>query len=98
MESWWVTFASTLGVVFLAELGDKTQIAVLGLSASRGRPLAVLLGAIAALALSTVIAFALGSLLKTWLDPRWLRYAAAVLFIVLGVLMLVTGQAEAGTG
>jgi len=96
METWWATLGSTFALVFLAELGDKTQLAVLGLSASRSQSWAVLVGSIAALTASTVIAFALGSFLKAKLDPRWIRYGAAVLFIVLGVVMLFTNVGSGG--
>ncbi|MHC4473263.1 MAG: TMEM165/GDT1 family protein, partial [Planctomycetota bacterium] len=90
MESWWATFLSTYAVVFLAELGDKTQLAVLGLSSSRKHTVAVLVGSVLALITSTVVAVALGVVLKVQLNPRLIRYAAGGLFVILGAVLLLT--------
>ncbi len=51
----WRIVASTFGAIFLAELGDKTQLAAITLSASTGRPLSVLVGASAALVTVTIL-------------------------------------------
>lgn len=74
-------------MVFLAELGDKTQLAVLAMS-SRNSPWAVFLGATAALMASTLLAVVLGAALPRILPPhatRALHYAAGGLFILIGV-------------
>ena len=78
--------------VFLAELGDKTQLATLLFATDPALSRAgVLAAAAGALVLSTTIAVAAGSLLVTWLDPRHLRTVAAVGFIAIGLWMLVRG-------
>jgi putative Ca2+/H+ antiporter (TMEM165/GDT1 family) len=96
MESWWATFLSTYAVVFLAELGDKTQLAVLGLSSSRKHTVAVLVGSVLALITSTVVAVALGVVLKVQLNPRLIRYAAGGLFVILGAVLLLTAGSAGG--
>lgn len=84
------SFFTVFGLVFLAELGDKTQLALLGLAAGRN-PWIVWLAATAALAASSAIAVLVAAWARTWLDPRWLHYGAAVLFVGLGASMLWKG-------
>jgi putative Ca2+/H+ antiporter (TMEM165/GDT1 family) len=79
------------GVVFLAELGDKTQLAVALLS-SRGRPLPVVLGAWAAFLLLTVLACTVGAALAHYLPARLLRAAAGLLFLAMAALALRGGE------
>ena len=79
--------------VFLAELGDKTQLATLLFATDGALSRAgVLVAASAALVLSTALAVAAGSLLIAWLDPRHLRTVAATGFVAIGLWMLVRGQ------
>ena len=78
-------FFSVFGVVFLAELPDKTALAALVL-ATRLRPLAVLLGAAAALTVQSVIAVAAGQLVSL-LPARPVHMVAGGLFLVSAVLM-----------
>lgn len=90
---WWKLFGGTFILIFLAELGDKTQLAALAKTAdSPDSPTAkwvVFLAASAALVLSTFIAVFLGHLLQTLIpDQRYIRVASAVLFLVFGGLIL----------
>ena len=77
--------------VFLAELGDKTQFAVL-LYATRpeGSKVAVAVAASLALVSTTVIAVLVGDRLSQWINPKILEGAAAVGFIAIGIFMLVS--------
>jgi putative Ca2+/H+ antiporter (TMEM165/GDT1 family) len=76
--------------VFLAELGDKTQLAtVLFATDATLSRWGVLAAASGALLTSTVLAVAAGSLLGAWVEGRHLRIAAALGFIVIGIWMLV---------
>ena len=79
---------STFGLVFLAELGDKTQLATLSLAASGRSRFAVFLGAAAALILTSGIAVLLGSALANVVPELWIRRFAGVGFLVMGVLIL----------
>ncbi|MBI3565204.1 MAG: TMEM165/GDT1 family protein [Elusimicrobia bacterium] len=78
-------------VVFLAEWGDMSQLTTAALAAQRGRPLTVFLGAVSALASVTAIATVVGHNLKARLHPEKARRLAAVLFAVVGVLILARG-------
>jgi putative Ca2+/H+ antiporter (TMEM165/GDT1 family) len=84
------TYALVFVSVFLAELGDKTQLATLTFAATPGASrLGVFLAAAAALATSTLVAVLVGERLGQWIAPRHLTRAAALLFIAIGVWMLV---------
>lgn len=86
----WKTFAMVFGTVFLAELGDKTQLATL-LFASRGAGAlwTIFFAASAALVFTSAIGVAAGALVSQYLNPKHLSYAAGVGFIVIGVWTLV---------
>jgi putative Ca2+/H+ antiporter (TMEM165/GDT1 family) len=84
----WKIAATAFGAVFLAELGDKTQLAALTLTASTGRPLAVFAGASAALVLVTLVGVGVGAALGELLPLTVVRKAAAVAFIAIGGAML----------
>ncbi len=80
-------FLSTFILIFLAELGDKTQLAAMAKSIE-GR-MTVFLAASLALVCSTLIAVLCGDMLTRFIPERYLQFAAAVLFIVFGFIMLV---------
>lgn len=90
----WKLIGTTFAVVFIAELGDKTQLATFGLASQPGSKLAVLLGASAALVATTVIAVLLGDAVGRLVPAHWLKRGAGVLFVVLGVLALAGSKAE----
>ena len=83
--SWGAVFATTATTVFLAELGDKTQLAALLLSAQSGRPLVVFAGASLALISSSLVGVVLGRWLARLLAPELLERLAGVLMVVLGL-------------
>jgi putative Ca2+/H+ antiporter (TMEM165/GDT1 family) len=74
-------------VTFLAELGDKTQLAAMTLAAQTRRPWAVLIGASIALACVSAIGVAVGGILGEYLPLPWIKRVAAVAFITIGILM-----------
>ena len=81
------TILTTFALIFLAELGDKTQLAVLAM-ASRNNPWAVFIGAGAALIASTVLAVVLGCTLPKLLpgsSTRIIHYIAGGLFVIVGI-------------
>ncbi len=82
-------FATAASFNFLAEFGDKTQIAVVILAATYDAPVSVFLGGSAGLALIAVSSVVIGSGLARVLSERWLRLISTVLFIVAGVLLIV---------
>ena len=81
----WKVFATVFGTVFLAELGDKTQLATL-LFASKNAGIlwTIFIAASAALVLASAIGVAAGALVSQFVNPRYLSYAAGVGFIVIG--------------
>ena len=78
-------FLSTATTVFLAELGDKTQLAALLLSAQSGRPVVVFVGASLALICSSLVGVLLGRWLSTVMPAHQLERAAGVLMVALGL-------------
>jgi putative Ca2+/H+ antiporter (TMEM165/GDT1 family) len=84
----WKTLGSTFAVVFLAELGDKTQLATFALASSGRSRSAVLIGAAAALVLTSVLAVGAGAALGRAVPEVWLRRGSGALMVVLGVLLL----------
>ena len=81
--------ASVFAVVFLAELGDKTQLAILGLAADSKALGSVFLGAAAAMLLATVLAVVLGGALATYVPAKTVHMFAGGAFVLIGVLMLL---------
>ena len=73
---------------FLVEIGDKTQLAALSFSASGNSRWTVFLATALALTLAAGIAVAAGELLSRSIPPIWLRRAAGLLFLLLGVFFL----------
>jgi len=83
--SFGAVFLTTFTTVFLAELGDKTQLAALLLSAESGRPVLVFVGASLALISSSLVGVLLGRWLSRVLPPQQLERLAGILMIGLGL-------------
>lgn len=88
-EQMWKTFLTTFGLVFLAELGDKTQLATMLLVAQNKSPWAVFLGAAGALVLSSLLGVLCGSALARYVPQNYIHAGAGVAFIVIGALLLL---------
>lgn len=84
----WQLVLTTFTTIFLAELGDKTQLATFALATSEKSPYSVMLGAGAALVAGTVMAVLFGSYIGELVSPQWVRRVAGVLFIVMGAFYL----------
>ncbi|HET7752443.1 MAG TPA: TMEM165/GDT1 family protein [Anaeromyxobacteraceae bacterium] len=85
----WKLFASSFAAIFLAELGDKTQLATLSL-ASGGSRWMVFAGAALALVTTTALAVLAGEAVSRVIPPIWIRRGAGALFLVLGLAFLFT--------
>jgi putative Ca2+/H+ antiporter (TMEM165/GDT1 family) len=81
------TFLAAFGLIFLAELGDKTQLAAITITSGTGKPWQVFLGASLALVVLTFVAVFLGAGLAKVVPPGIIQKVAGVLFIVFGVLV-----------
>jgi Ca2+/H+ antiporter, TMEM165/GDT1 family len=79
---------TTFGIIFLAEMGDKTQLAAMTMSAQTKRPWAVFIGASVALAAVSAIGVLVGGVIGEYVPLEWVKRIAAIAFIVIGVLML----------
>lgn len=81
----WKIFATVFGTVFLAELGDKTQLATV-LFASKGAASlwTIFIAASAALVLTSAIGVAAGAAITQFVNPKYLSYAAGVGFVAIG--------------
>ena len=88
---------STFLTVFLAELGDKTQLATVALSGTSDRPLAVFLGSSTALVLASLLGAMAGGSIASLIPTEWLQLLAAVGFLIIGSQLLMRssdGSAE----
>ena len=85
----WAVFFTSFGAIFLAELADKTEIAVLSLTAKTKSPWSVFCGAMFAFAVATLLAVLLGELVAKAVPIHILRYISAGIFILIGVLTLI---------
>jgi putative Ca2+/H+ antiporter (TMEM165/GDT1 family) len=89
-------FATTLVTFFLAEIGDKTQIATIMLAAQYSSLLAVVVGTTAGMMLANVPAVLLGDRIANALPTRWIHGVAAGIFAVLGVATLLGAGRQLG--
>lgn len=85
----WRLVFSTFGLLFLAELGDKTQLAVFALAARHRAPWPVFLGAALALTCVSLLAAFLGGVVGCYLPTKYVQLGAGTLFIGVGVLVVV---------
>lgn len=85
----WKIFLTTFGTIFLAELGDKTQLATIMMTSETRRPLSVFVGAALSLTLVTLIGVFVGEGLTSIVPENLLKKGAALAFIAIGVVMFV---------
>lgn len=83
----WKIFGTAFVTLFLAELGDKTQLAVITMTAKTDSKLSIFLGASLALVIVSLIGVLLGGVLAEFIPTEWLQRIVAAGFIVIGVLM-----------
>src|SRR4030042_3464753 len=90
---WWEAVLAAFGLVLLAELGDKTQIVVLTLSAKYGFR-KVFLGAASAFLLLNAVAVSIGVIFYEFVPQKALKYIVSGIFIVAGLVSLLPGKEE----
>lgn len=86
-------FVSAFGLIFVAELGDKTQLATAGLAAQQGAPLEVFAGSSLALWSVSLLGIFLGRQLTRYVPLRWVHRAGGVLFLLFSALTVVQALA-----
>ena len=86
----WGLFGTVFATIFVAELGDKTQLATLLYAAKGEHPKLVVFAASAcALVATSALGVLAGSVLAQHLDPRVLTWVAGIGFIAMGIWTLV---------
>lgn len=87
-NSFWTVFSSTFLTIFLAEMGDKTQLATLLISAESKSPWIVFAGAAVALIATSLLGVLIGYWIARHLSPKTLDLAVALLLLLItGLLM-----------
>lgn len=84
MKIFWTAF----GAILLAEVADKTNLAVISLVAKSRSPLAVFLGSVVAFSIVTLLGVLFGEALIKFIPAHYIRYLAGGLFVVIGILIL----------
>jgi len=85
----WKVFLTTFGIMFLAEIGDKTQLAVISCVSRFRSPWVVFAGATLALVLATAVGTLVGSFLPSLIGEKAIRFVSGGLFVLFGVLILI---------
>jgi putative Ca2+/H+ antiporter (TMEM165/GDT1 family) len=85
----WKIFGTAFVTLLLAEMGDKTQLAVITMTASTESKVSVFLGAALALVTVTLLGVLVGGALTQWVPANLLQQIVALAFIIIGVLMLL---------
>ena len=80
-------FITTFTTIFIAELGDKTQIATLMLSAESGKPIIVFLGSSLALITSSVVGVLIGKWLSKKISPSKFALFTGALMIIISLFL-----------
>ena len=83
------TLLTTFAMIFLAELGDKTQLATLAFAAESKSKFAVFLGSASALLLTSLLAVVFGSALSRLIPGNYIKIGAGALFILLGLWIVL---------
>lgn len=84
----WKILFTAFATLFIAELGDKTQLAVFTLVTQSKAPWEVFLGSVLALSAVTLIGVLFGDAVTRFIPPQYLRLGAAFLFIGIGAVVL----------
>lgn len=85
----WKIIFTSFCMVFLAELGDKTQLQTMLLATQTKSILGVFIGASIALVLSAFIGVIAGTYITRYIPPSYLQMAAGTAFIIIGILTIL---------
>ena len=80
-------FLTTFTTIFIAELGDKTQLATLMLSAESGKPIIVFIGSSLALISSSLVGVLIGKWLSNKISPDKFSFITGLLMIIISILL-----------
>ena len=79
---------SSFITIFIAELGDKTQLATLTLSGTSKKPLAVFLGSATALILASLVGVLAGGSISTFIPEIYLKLVASITYLFIGTKLI----------
>ncbi|MFP4393410.1 MAG: TMEM165/GDT1 family protein [Desulfohalobiaceae bacterium] len=85
----WKILGISFGTIFIAELGDKTQLACIMMAAQSNKPWHVFLGASLALILVTLLGILLAQVITQHISPYWIRRLSGLAFMALGALIFL---------
>ena len=89
MKTFFIVFVS----IFLAELGDKTQLATLLFASEKNiNKYVVFLGAALALTTTSAIGVLVGDVLFNYINQKYLNYAAGIGFVIIGIVIIVSNR------
>jgi len=83
----WKLLLTTFGTLFVAELGDKTQLACMLMTAKTQKPWTVFLGSSLALVLVSFLGVMFANFICNYIAPEIIKKVAAVSFVIMGVLI-----------
>ena len=86
---------TTFFTVFLAEMGDKTQLTTITLSSTTNKPLAVFIGSAIALILATLLGALAGGSIANLIPAFLLKLLSGIVFLFIGINLLSQSQKEA---
>jgi Ca2+/H+ antiporter, TMEM165/GDT1 family len=84
----WKTIGTAFLMVFLAELGDKTQLSTMLLSSKSNSIWYVFIGSASALVLSSLIGVLAGATLHKYIPPSYIQIGSGVVFVIIGFLLV----------
>ncbi len=85
---------TTFVTVFLAEMGDKTQLTTITLSSTTNKPLAVFIGSSTALILATLLGALAGGSIANLIPAFILKLLSGIVFLFIGIKLLTQSQNE----
>ena len=89
---------TTFVTVFLAEMGDKTQLTTITLSSTTNKPLAVFIGSSIALILATLLGALAGGSIANIIPAFLLKLISGIVFLVIGINLLAQSKKESTDG
>lgn len=87
-QSVWMVLGTTFITIFLAEIGDKTQLSTLLMSAESHAPWLVFLGAGTALITTSLLGVLLGGLIASKLSPKTVEKSAGVMLLLISLMLV----------
>jgi putative Ca2+/H+ antiporter (TMEM165/GDT1 family) len=89
-------FATVFATIFVAELGDKTQLATLLYASDANHPrLTVFAASASALVLTSALGVLGGAVISEFVSPKVLRWVAGLGFVAVGIWVLASGDGSA---